>query len=310
MHRVFALVTGMAAAAPALAASLEVFHPAPGRGNFLATHGASVPPHLAWTGGLVLDFADDLLLGPGGAKLVDSRLNVHTMGTVGLRNRGEVGLVVPFAVQRGIDQFEGASLGDVRLVPKLKLFWRGAPRRGFGGAFIPEVSFPSGDEKKANGEAGVTAAPRLAIEGVLGRWDGALNLGYRIRKSSGSGPTEQDDELVVSAAVMRELPRGFEALIESYGSLGTAVDSGFSQVAAPFEAMVAARYVKLPWGLVVSLGGGVGITKGTGASDLRVLAAVSYQRRPKPAPAKKKIAVEKKPPEPPPEEEPTDWELE
>jgi len=325
VYRLVVLITGLAVAPPAWAQTLQVFHPAPGRGNFLSAHGSAIPTHRSWTAGLVLDFADDLLVGANGAKLVDSRLTTHAMGTFGLWNRFEIGLVVPFALlQHGIDAYQGASLGDIRLVPKARLLWRGAASRGFRLALIPELSFPSGDEEKRNGEPGVTAAPRVALDGVLFRWRGALNLGYRIRESSGGGPGEQDDEVILAAALSRELPRGFEVLVEAYGHLGAAVDEGFSEVAAPFEVLLAARYVKLPWGLVASLGGGAGITRGTGASDVRILAALSYQRSPRvPLPARtKKIAPKKdipkkppakkpEPPKPEPEEEePNEWELE
>jgi hypothetical protein len=308
VHKLAACVAGLALAAPARAATLQAFHAAPGREGYLTTHGSTVPPHLTWTAGLMLDFADDLLVAAGDAKLLDSRLTLHAMGTVGLWDRGEVGLVVPFAaLQRG-SAVDGAAPGDVRLVPKVKLLWRGAPRRGFGLAFVPEVSLPTGDQDKANGEQGVAATPRVAVQGALHRWNGALNVGYRIRESSGGGESEQDDELIFSAALARELPRGFEALAEAYAFLGTAVDAGFNEIALPVEVLLAARYGRLPFGLIAWLGGGMGITRGTGAPDLRIFAGIGYQRHRPPAP--KKPPPPPPPPPPEPEPEPDEWELE
>jgi len=47
-------------------------------------------------------------------------------------------------------------------------------------------------------------------------------------------------------------------------------------VAAPAEVLGALRY-RLPEGLVVQLGGGLGVTKGYGAADSRILASVVFE---------------------------------
>jgi hypothetical protein len=252
-----------------------VFHPAPGRGAYLVTHGAAVPTHLSWSAGGLLEFADDLLVAASGARLVDSRLTLHAMGSVGVKDLVDIGLVVPGAVAQ-LGQDEGAALGDVRVISKLRLFWLERKQKTLGGAVIAEVTAPSGDEDMFNGDPGPTFVPRVAIEGAWGRWGGALNVGYRLRESSGGGAREVDDELVLSLGLRAAVGLGLEVLLDGYAFMGTAVDDGFSEVAAPAEALAAVRY-RLPEGLVVQLGGGLGITKGYGASGSRILASLSYE---------------------------------
>lgn len=281
MHKALALIAGLAVAPPARSATLQVFQPAPGRGNFITTYGATVAAHRAWTAGAVFDYADNLLVGARGQKLLDSRFTVHAMGAITLWKRLDVGAVMPLAVlQRGAGDLDGASPGDARLVPKLRGFWIGDDRRGVGGAFVAEVTFPTGDEDRANGDPSLTFVPRIALEAVRWGWDGALNLGYRVRESSGAGKREVDDEAVIGAAVRTPPLAGFSATLDLYAFVGVAVDDGLSDVAIPCEALGAVRYVKLPWGLSAWLGGGAGVTRGYGGSAFRVLAAVGYESRP------------------------------
>ena len=289
-------MAGLAAIPPARCAwcsTLQIFHPAAGTGNFITTHGASNPERGTWMAGAVFDYADDLLLGPGGSKLLDSRLTVHALGSVALWRRLEVGAALPVAVaQRGVGDLDGASVGDARLVPKLRGFWLGDERRGLGAAFVAEVTFPSGSEDRGNGEPWLTFTPRLALELVRAGWDGALNLGYRVRESSGKGEREADDEVVLGAALRAPPLVGVQATLDAYAFVGVAVDAGRSEAAIPCEVLGGLRPVKLPWGLTAWIGGGAGVTRGYGSSDFRLLGALGYESRPLPSrPAARKPAA-------------------
>jgi hypothetical protein len=281
VHRAFALLAGLAATPPARGATLQAFHPAPGTGNFITTYGASIPAHGAWTAGAIGDHADDLLLGRGGVKLLDSRTSVHATGSLSLWRRLEFGVVMPLAVvQRGQDDLDGASAGDARLVPKLRGFWIGDDRRGFGGAFVAEVTFPTGNESRGHGEPFLTFAPRLALEVVRWGWAGALNLGLRVRESSGTGTREVDDEWIAGAALRSPAWAGLQATVDAYAFVGAAVDAGVSEPTVPAEVLGAVRYLRLPFGISVWAGGGVGLTAGTGASDFRAIGGVEVASLP------------------------------
>jgi OOP family OmpA-OmpF porin len=303
------------AAAPAGAqdgSNIQAFSPAPGQDDFIVNYGARVPKHKSWTAGLLLDFAEDPLVvvdagGEETSKIVDSAWTLHLMGAVALWDRLEAGLVAPFSIQNGAGDADGSTFGDIRLVPKLHVFWFGEQDGGVGLAFVPEVTFPTGDEKALSGDPNVSFAPRVAVEAQKQGWGGVLNLGYRLREGFAASNSNLgiDDELLLSAGLRAPIGLGLTALADLYTHIGTQARGDLDQVEVPTEVAGGVRYVVPAPRIALLAGLGTGLTQGYGTAQVRFFIGAAFQERVEepeivPTAPPEEIA----PPPPPPPEEP------
>ena len=188
----------------------------PATTNYYITEEGTTLPHLTPSAGLYLSYAHrPLQLYDKGTSdtfrdLVGWQLNMDLVAAIGLFDRLEIGLAFPLTLTQDSDDLAivgreagttaGTGIGDLRLIPKVRLFTAGPLSMGLA---LP-VSFPTGNEDYFLGDRTVTITPKLVASIDTRFFDAGLNAGYRIRGETTSqisraqGPVVVDDELVFS----------------------------------------------------------------------------------------------------------------
>lgn len=268
---------------------LQRFRPAPGPADFLNVYSSGIAKHLDWDASFYLDFADNPLQistrESRYAETVDAQTTLSFLGSVGLFDRFEVGLLIPitvFQASQGLQpilppgspnstDLSIMGLNDWRLSGKYQLL---DPRDEVVGlALVAALYAPLATRNTLTSDAGVGGELLAAADYFI--WRGirvGANLGYRYRPIK---ETFRDsiigDEFVWGAALsvplfMREL----DAILEfdgavSLASKGRALRNG----EVPAEVKIAGRYrINDNWTLTA--GGGSGLTDGVGSPDLRL----------------------------------------
>src|SRR4051812_23081233 len=120
------------------AIDVQLFKPGPGASDVLNVQGSAVSKPSDWHVGLFIHYSDSLLVIRNRAvpedvtELVASQTTFDLLGSVGLFKTFELGLHAPLTVQSSepmpllgekfASGVAGFGLGDVRIIPKYKLF--------------------------------------------------------------------------------------------------------------------------------------------------------------------------------------------
>ncbi|WP_420810052.1 adventurous gliding motility protein AgmC [Corallococcus macrosporus] len=291
----FALVARPAVAqVPTLSASQSIdvqqYKPGPSSKDILGVQSAQVHSHLGWNVGVSVNYGDKPLnfLDPRTDRyitaLVRSQVGIDLMGSVGLFDRFELGVLLPVTIQRSqaapmvdpsFNQGVGSGgIGDLRLVPKARLLEEGA----FGLALTVPVVLPTGGGSDFLGSSGVGVQPRLVAE-YGERFRLAANVGVDFRKQ------QQLRNLNVGNAVsygvgaelpftVREVPLALAATV-----VGAVNLEQQDTEERPLELLAALKYRALG-GFSAHVGGGPGLTRGYGTPGFRLLAGFSYSPEP------------------------------
>ncbi len=192
------------------------------------------------------------------------------------------------------------AIGDLRIVPKIR-FWKNRTH-GFGLALIPQFTVPSGLQNENAGDSFLTFEPRLVLDYTFKQGTViALNAGYRLRRGTEIGKLRQDDEVIFGLGL--EVPvykRQLSLIAEGFGAIGwerAAYDphAGLDIEEFPLEVLGGVRY-RSPVGLILTAGGGAGLTDGYGTPAFRAFLTLGYS----PVPSK---VVPPQPPKPEPEQD-------
>lgn len=271
-------------ATPAAAQDIQAFKPAVGSWNYFAVDGTRVVEPGRFVPSFYLSYARNPLVERNEQDevvdlLVENLTTAELLLAIGLHERFEVGVAVPFGYGAGsgkLDVDTGAGLGDLRLLPKVVLLGAGEAH-GFGLALQTPLSFPTGDADKGNSARHFIATGEVVIEYRLGIGRLAANAGYRWRPVSEDGlePLTVGSGFVYGAglAVPLGTPR-VEAIAEAYGTLYDDVsqDEGGP---SPLEALGGIRLFN-DSGLVFTLAAGTGLVAHFGAPELRVIGGLMW----------------------------------
>lgn len=232
--------------------------------------------------------------------IVSNRFVTHLGAALDISKRFSVRLVIPFAVHWGSDpeleglSKEGPGLGDISTGAKV-LF---AKTRFINAGASFDLILPTGRAEAYMGEKNVRGHLGLLATLDLGPLDWGLDVGIMARAVT---DTEQDfvhgSELTAGSGLRLDFPWLPFALTQS-----TLFRSGF----ANFGQGGAENAVEMLGGVQVPVGndvridvmGGRGLTQGSGTTDLRVMAGVSFQRSPRPRMVLEPV-LEQPPPPPP-----------
>ena len=260
---------------------------------------SSVLPHLGVAAGALFHYVSQPLRvvpvgkAPGDpVSVISSQTKADVMAAIGLFDWFDLGVGVPVimvqtgdsSTQVGANGVSGAAIGDLRIIPRIKVLpreWAG----GFGIAVEAPVYIPSGDKATFNGE-GFRAEPRLIVdyEHEVG-FGIALNGGYLIRKKETLHDVVNDDVIRWGAGVHIPLgAEGLQLLGSVFGSVQTADSLRAGDLnqatndlrSSPMEALGAIRYA-MGSGFVAQLGAGRGLNGAVGAPEFRVLASLGFQ---------------------------------
>nr|WP_236673441.1 Ig-like domain-containing protein [Comamonas sp. JC664] len=279
---------------PSLSASQSIdvqqYKPGPSSKDILGVQSAQVHSHLGWNVGMSVNYADKPLnfMDPRSGRyitaLVRSQVGIDLMGSVGLFDRFELGVLLPVTIQRSqaapmVDpsfaQGVGSGgIGDLRLVPKARLLEEGA----FALALTVPVVLPTGGGSDFLGGSGLGVQPRLVAE-YGERFRVAANVGVDFREK------QQLRNLNIGNAVsygvgaevpfsVREVPLALAATL--VGAVGLDQQNTEER---PLELLAALKYRALS-GFSAHVGAGPGLTRGYGTPGFRVLAGFSYSPEP------------------------------
>jgi outer membrane protein OmpA-like peptidoglycan-associated protein len=292
----FRVVPLLVLAAPAVAQAqsegfeLRAFHPSVSQqGGGVLVDNTRTLGHLSFAASLSFDSAGDLLVETGAdgeeeASVVSRQDTLSLFGAVGLWSRLELGFEVPFYVAQdgeapnnlGFGELDhGAGLGDIRVVPKVRLLG-GEDRRatGFGLAFATDLTVPAGSGATFQG-GGFRTEPRLLGDYRLanGFWLGG-SVGGRIQSATQLADYEQGTALTWGLAARVPTVSWLAVTAEAVGSRTLSTDAGFeAEVRRLWLLGVDAEFDKA-WG--VRLAGGRRLGTGVGNPSYELAAIVSY----------------------------------
>jgi outer membrane protein OmpA-like peptidoglycan-associated protein len=277
------LVVGVLVAPAARSQAIDVqrFKPAAGTGNYIGTWGADVGSHMDYSVGFVLDYANDPLVLYRNGEQVDSvvgdMLTGNFLFSLTLWEWVQPALTVPvnFAMLGSFDgsDLPGTTMGDLALHVKVRILER-RQTAGFGLAFVPTLTFPTGNSEDFSGSGTVTGLMRLVADYAVWRFKFAVNLGYAIRGGEDVRNVHFGDELVFDTAVAYQIIDPLSATWEV--AAATAASAPFEDGAeAPLETRLGLRGA-VASNLYVMGGAGFGLAHGAGTPDFRVFAGVSW----------------------------------
>ncbi|MFH1131516.1 MAG: OmpA family protein [Pseudomonadota bacterium] len=245
--------------------------------------------------------------------LVDHQLTTDLVGALGLHYkwlRAQLGFGLPFHVrlwgneinQQGkVGETSAATtLGDLRLQLKVGLLsgWKGLSI-----ALSPIITVPTGclssssegscaEDGNFGGDPNPTLRPRLVFDYHTGNFLFAANLGWLFRfKDSVALSTKIGDQLLYSVGIGYQAHPRAQIMAEAIGRVGFSATldcrgvAGGTEIcpnpdetnidAFPLELAVAGRFA-MGKGFSILVGWGVGLIRGIGSPQFRVLAGVRW----------------------------------
>ena len=282
----FAWLAVLAGFLPAHAQDIQNFRAAPGTQNYLSVDGARVPRHGEVIPSVLLHYGNQPLVvreEGGGVResIVEHLATADLMLSLGLYERFDLAMAAPVHYVTGdrvkdADQ-DGVALGDVRLLPKVRLL--GSRKgTGFGAAIALPVSFPSGTPDAYVGSESISANPKLILEARITGVTLAANGGVRLRSGAKIGNLDLGHEATYAAAL--GVPLGTDSLVAMGEVFGAAPIEEVSGDAAttPLEAAAGLRWF-LESGPVFTVGMGTGIIGDYGTPAARFMAGFAWHDR-------------------------------
>ncbi len=282
LPRLLAALAALAAGAAAQESNIDVerFKPAVTHDAFVVTEGSGVREKAdPWAFGLFLNYARNPLIVAGGdgdvhRQIVGGRLGADLMASVTIAEPFALGLDIPFFLaQSGEGSPSFAGLGDIRLVPKLRLL---DDRDSIGLGLVAELRVPTHTGDFSGGARNVVFWPRIVLDHRFApglRF--GVNAGVAIREGTRYVNVEAASELTYAAALGYRFG-GIDGKVE----IGAEANGGIGLTSAdneetPLEVL---GYVKInpsdEW--EIAAGPGIGAVPGYGVPVFRVFAGVKY----------------------------------
>jgi outer membrane protein OmpA-like peptidoglycan-associated protein len=273
---------------------VQLWQPALGPRPYFTLDGAKVPAHLELSVQLATSYQrNPFTLGTKqGPTQVESDIEVvrdqvtTELGlAIGLLDKFQVGLAIPFAIYQNGDDFNamgmptgtelsGGSLGDIRIEGKYQAPSFG-PSQEFTFAVVPGLTVPTGDDKKFHGDKTVTGRLKAITEMQLEPVRAAAMLGLLLRDPSTNFVAEVGQQLMYALAVDYRVIKDVSVIGELFGRSGLKDFGKRYTDANPMEIDAGMR-VGLPKMFSVTAGGGLGIVRGIGAPKYRAFLSVAW----------------------------------
>ena len=268
--------------------------------NYNHVQGANTAGHLIPAFGFYIHYAhrpatltivDDSGNVTESADLIARQIQADVMAVLGIGSRFDLGLALPVTLNQvagestnsiTVPSLEPRVLGDLRIVPKIRLLGSGL---GPNLALAVPISLPTGDEANLQGNAGVTVTPKAIFDlHLTPRIKAAVNLGYILRPEQSYEGLTIGNELAYGAALaLSPVPGRLQFTLETFGrrSMDSNVEGGTQN--APLELDLSARFTPI-LGHHLTIGGGPGLSQGYGTPDFRVFVGYTFVPPPPPPP--------------------------
>ena len=278
---------------------VDRFELAPSVDDGLVVQDPRVLGHMLWSVSAALGYTNTLLRvvprldSDTGVDVVGTRLSAYLDFAIGLRDRFELDVAVPFALAQSTDSGVAAgimlrrpgatAIGDARLGGSVLLYGTSTTvNLGLAaGLAIPigsENSFTS--DGNVGGEVMATAAFPGPGYRVL------LNAGVRLRPEHDYVSTDQGNELVGRAGILVPVRQRLTSSLELDLSTRASGSDAFRAIGSPILAILGGRY-QFAGGIRAGAGIGAGLTAAPGSPAVRVVFTVGYS--PVPAIAPKRL---------------------
>ena len=298
-----ALLLGTApASAQPQGVPVQQFAPAPGMSqNFVRVYGTEVVGSLRPAFGVFVNYAYRPLVvtlkGDGGTEqrfdLIRHQWAADLMAAFAIGPSFQLGAALPVTFHQEGEREDmlpnnslaARALGDVRLVPKWRVFgeyatWDPEGWDDWSLALLAVLTYPSGSKKDLQGDQSVTGEPKVVVEWrPIDRLRTGLNLGYVVRKQQGLYNVDVGNELTAGIGASFGLVEDvLEIIGETAARIPADPDSAFSWENSPVEMHVAARLRLFEWH-TLTVGVGPGLTDGYGAPTVRVYAGYAFDKQ-------------------------------
>ncbi|MFM7200490.1 MAG: OmpA family protein [Myxococcota bacterium] len=281
----------------------QSFRPALDLGNYFSLWDADVLRQWHFNAALGYNFAyqplvqRDVTTGSVSQPLVQSLMTSEFYGGMGLTSFISVHLSVPISYGNGLvpinyagldlpktyEPYDTVALGDAWIAAKFMLL---DPRKSaLGVALIPEVSIPLGTRDLFFTESIPTFRGKAAVESNLGLVQVVANMGYHVRPRIQLLDILLEDTLEYGLGLKMPIIDTLDISSELVGSM---VARNFKNVeftgnteitrdgTSPLEFLVGAHY-RADFGLIASVGGGLGLNDDATAPRFRGFAFVGYR---------------------------------
>jgi OOP family OmpA-OmpF porin len=272
----------------------QLFQPAIGPHNFVTIDGAEVAEHKRLSFGLTLNYQrrpyTTFTQGTteGAAHVVDDQLTGNLQAAIGLFDRFQLGVDVPYTLYLTGDDIDAMGvatggrlhengLGDIRVEGKGQIATLGDDDE-YSFAALAGISLPTNkavDKPYYLGDKSVTGRIKAIGTAQLGKVRAGANLGMLFRGQSNSFATEMSHQILYGAAAAYEVKDRVEVMLELAGRSGVLQFAQFYTDVNPFEVDVAVRWgVNSMWSVLG--GGGKGLGRGIGAPEARFFLAGQF----------------------------------
>ena len=276
---------------PQFSINAQTFRPAIGPENIFTVEGSRTPGRWVPMANAVFEWAYRPLRllsdrdGTTVADTVPNMVTLHLTGGIGLTNWLSLGLDLPIVVYQGFDRNTPpgdvptgrepslAGVGDLRVVGKIRILDNTVS--GFGLAFVPQITFPTGDGTQFRGDDAFGFEPRFAFDyRTKGGFIVALNASIFLRTAE-----QQARNVKVSYAGARYGLGAYLPLPMNFGIAGELIGAtsflNAQDIYSPLELYAGVRWTHAT-GITVNVGGGPGLTPVAGSPQVRLFASVGY----------------------------------
>ncbi|MEL6178316.1 MAG: OmpA family protein, partial [Myxococcota bacterium] len=262
---------------------IQNFQPVNGPFGIFSVDSSTSSNHLQFSGGFVLNFASEpLTLVPDDPSLssepiVEDQLVGDVVAALGLYDIVEVGLALPIYLVNnaavGTENLDGATLGDLRLRPKLTVL--DAQDGLVGLAFYLQLGFHTGDDEAFASSGSFYARPGVIVDSRIRRLLLSANVTVNLQEQREFGNLDVGSQLLYSGGAEYELVEGtFLIGGELFGS--SSFDDFLSSVEeSPLEGLVGLKY-RTPVGINFETAAGGGLISGYGSPAYRVVFGIRY----------------------------------
>ena len=179
-------------------------------------------------------------------------------------------------IGRAREEVDGTTIGDLRLVSRIRLIER-MDADGFGLGIALPIYFPTGDDDTYNSDGAVRVEPRLILDWLdpTGHVTLTMNAGYYVRPRRSLHGVIIDDQFRWGFGLHAKIDVAsytFGALLAAQGTVGLPVSQGAGDInddGVPVEIMAGLR-LPLTKQVISQITYGQGVTSGVGAPAWRI----------------------------------------